>query len=78
MSCAETQAEIDILTAQNVVLAAAVQVDQAAVQVWTAAVMTAFKQLDESNTKLANDQNQMQTNASTIEMLKMMMQMNGC
>ena len=78
MSCADTQAEINALEAANTTLAAAVTVDQAAVQVATAAVSAALQQLGACNTKLANDQQQIQTNNSTISMLKMMLQMNGC
>ena len=78
MSCSDTQAEIDTLTAQNTVLSAAIAVDQAAVQTAMAGCSVAFKILGDANTKLASDQQQIQTNNSTISMMKMMMQMNGC
>jgi len=78
MSCADTQSEIDRLTAQNIVLSAEIVVDQAAVQTAMAGCSAAFKILGDVNTKLASDQQQVQTNNSTISMMKMMMQMNGC
>ena len=78
MSCSDIQAEIAVLKAQNDVLAATVTVDQAAVQTATAACAAAFKQLGDANTKLANDQSQIQQNNNSISMLNMMSQMNGC